>query len=187
MRNSRLVDIVAIISICAAGILYWRSFLAETQPTPSNSQSPISAQVSPAGLGQAPSFELPRVEGAPLVYKAGNGPALITLSAVGCAGCRQRIPIDLQARQEVARYGVPVWNIFVYADANSAKAFQAELNPQADEFLFDRDGSVSVRTYGGSDASCWILIDEYGKIVYRGPSEVAKLQQALKLLSSKPK
>ena len=151
----------------------------------SKSPEPVMPTQSPPGavqnIGQAQPFRLPKIKGGELVYEAGGGPALITLSAVGCAGCRQRVPTDAKAYTMAKKYGVPVWNIFVYANATAGAQFQAELQPAADEFVYDVDGKVSVTTYGGSDSSCWLLIDKTGNLIYRSGPDLAALEEKLKL------
>lgn len=182
-----LVGLVWLIGV--AGFLYFRTHgdepIPQTVPPVTASAPAPDGQIKPEDIkiipGHAASFALPRVQGSPLTFN-GKGPLLITLSAVGCQGCQQRVGIDRQAYEAAHRSKVPVWNIFVYSQAQGAQSFKDQLKPFADEFLYDADGHVSVNTYGGSDSSCWILIDKEGMIAYRGGSDLGALQKKLATL-----
>ena len=125
----------------------------------------------------APAFSLPEVGGGTFTFE--KGPALIVLTAVGCQGCRERVgKVDKAAFDWARSQGIPVWNIFVYAGVEAGAAFKAEMNPSADRFLADADGSVSVGAYKGSDESCWILIGPASDIIWQGGTDLEALQKA---------
>ena len=174
-----IVDLAVVTAmVAAASYIYFRPHADSTPPQ-------IAASATARAPGNAPSFTLPRLEGEPLHFE-GAGPALITLSAVGCVGCQERVPTDRQAYELAHKRRVPIWNVFVYAQGDGARAFKERFQPQADEYLYDTDGAVSVKTYGGSDSTCWILIDGQGNIIYRSGPNLDDLEKKLATLRDKP-
>ncbi len=171
--GNRSLDLVVVICLIACGAFLWHA---------SSSRKPVSEPSTPTpapGARMAPAFSLPVVGGSSFGYEGGKGPALIVLTAVGCQGCRERVgKIDAAAVAWARSQAIPVWNIFVYAGVEAGAAFKAEMNPSADRFLADADGSVSVGAYKGSDESCWILIGPASDIIWQGGTDLEALQKA---------
>lgn len=181
MFGSRLTDLAFILMVIALGVSYFHRDLTQEAPPPPAQTVAAQAPADPklVALGQAvPSFEL-----AGGGYKAGSGPYLLVLTATGCGGCLERVDGDDRKAYEMARgQGLEVWNLLVYHPDSGLEAFVADRSPSADRVSADPRGEFSVRTMGGSDATCWMLIDKRGRLVWRGPAEAEMLEQAFQLL-----
>lgn len=173
-RGNRVFDLLLLIVLIGGGAFYYFQ-----KNAPKSLPAPVTTATANQQSGPAAAFfTLPKLPEGELVFK-GKGPALITLSAIGCDGCMKRVPLDRQAYELAHARGVPVWNILVFADAQSGQAFIDKFKPQADEFLYENPPIVSVNTYGGSDNTCWMVIDKSGSLVYKGAADLKALESKL--------
>lgn len=169
----RLVELVWVILVVGCAMFWWSARRPEPLPAPAPSATE-AATALPVGAA----FELPALEGDRAVHAVGQGPLLMLLTSPGCAGCRDRAPLDKEVHQIAKDHGIPVWSLLVYTDEATARRFVEETSQPADRHLLDADAKVAVSTYGGSDASCWVLLNRKGEIVYRG-NDVKGLWEAL--------
>ena len=72
--------------------------------------------------------------------------------------------------------------MLVYHSQSRAAEFVERNQPTADAVLVDPQSNISVKTLGGSDSTCWLIIDAEGRLGYRGPAELDKLETALQAL-----
>jgi hypothetical protein len=155
MRSNRLPDLLLLVVVCAA-LAWW--YLGRTTP-------PAPAPTS--GLG---AFTLDELSGGPFHFK-GDRPAFITLSAIGCGGCIQRVQTDRNIIQYMRELGVPHYNVLVYADQRSGNEFYTRHAPSADKILIDPTADTSVRQWGGSDDNCWFVLGNNGELLYKGRND----------------
>jgi peroxiredoxin len=180
MKFARL-ELLFVIGVVAVVVSYF-------QQAPSSAPGPEAplAAFTPGllSIGQpVPTFALSDPSGENVVYQAGQGPVMIVLTATGCGGCLERIDgLDREAYNKAKERGIPVWNLLVYQGVEGARAFQEQHQPSADLVLCDQKAEVSVATLGGSDATCWLLIDKQGKLAWRGPANSEGLSRALQAL-----
>lgn len=166
--SRRLVELVLVVLVVGGAMAWWSS----SPEPPAQTVVPITPT---AASSVGPGFELPTLEGGTAIHAAGEGPLLMFLTAPGCGGCRARAPQDKEAYELAKRYGVPVWSLLVYSDEAGARRFVEETSQPAERHLLDSDARIAVATYGGSDASCWVLLNGQGEIVYQGGSDPAAL------------
>jgi hypothetical protein len=183
----RLLELIFVIAVMGVAVAYlYDRPSSPAGETGGKAMTPgamvKSAKPQLLSIGAAvPSFSLDDPSGQSWTYTAGQGPALIVLTATGCAGCLERIDgVDRQAYLLAQTMKVPVWNILVYSGVEGADEFVDKHKPSTDLVLCDPASDVSVRTLGGSDATCWLLIDGQGKLAWRGPAEMDGLEDALK-------
>ena len=192
MNNKRILEILFICFVVSL-IAQWMQDKPPVQKEPEQGKPEVAtrgekpAQPStklPIDVGDVvPDFQLNNARGETVVHKAGTGPLLITLTATGCADCIQRIgKEDATAYEMAAKSGVPVWNMLVYHPDNQAASFVERHNPVADEVVADPTSQTSVRMLGGSDATCWLLLDKEGRLAYRGPVSLDNLERELRAL-----
>lgn len=180
--NFRRNELIFVIAIVAVVVAYFH------QPAPPSTKDPLAPRpdFTPHLISEGdpvPAFPLPDPKGKETIYQAGQGPILVVLTATGCGGCLQRIDnADREAYNKAHALGIPVWNMLVYQGVEGAQAFVDQHQPSADLVLCDPQSSVSVTTLGGSDATCWLLIDKSGKLAWRGPAEPEALTRALENL-----
>lgn len=125
-------------------------------------------------------FTLEEVGGGSQRLAEVQGPVLITLSAVGCPDCQARVEkVDRKSYQVAQQAGVKVWNLLVYADQTQGSNWTTVYSPSADMVLVDPGGKVSVNQLGGSDATCYILLDAEHKKVWQGQADPVELEQRL--------
>ena len=180
--KKRLTEFLFVLAVAALVI----QFTSKEEP---EVKEPARTQtVQPAGrtlsIGESvPDFELTDATGKVVAYKKGDGPLFITLTATGCADCLRRIDAeDVTAYEMAKKSEFDVWNVLVYHPAAGAADFVKKRQPTADAVLADPQAVISVKTLGGSDSTCWLLIDEKGRLVYRGPADLPKLETALQAL-----
>lgn len=168
----RVVELVWVVLVVGCAMFWWSG--QPSVPAPQVPQSELAPE-NPLG----PSFKLP-ILGSDLmaVHSMGQGPRLLVLTAPGCGGCRERAPLDKKVFDLAEGHGIPVWSLLVYSDEAAALAFVRQTGQPADQHLFDQQARVAVGAYGGSDAQCWVLLDERGQIAYRG-SDVQALWEAM--------
>lgn len=163
MRNNRLPDFLILVVLCAA--LAWWYFGRAGAPAPAASPS--------KGLG---AFTLDELSGGPFHYK-GEGPAFITLTAIGCGGCIKRVQTDRSTTDYLHSIGVPHYNVLVYADQRSGNEFVTRFAPSADKILIDPSSGTSVAQWGGSDDNCWFLLGKNGELLYKGRDDDKAIRQ----------
>jgi len=173
------------------GIAFLVSFLYQKEEGPgpaspekppvSQQAPPVSRQKLPISLNSVvPSFSLQDQNGNTVEHKAGTGPRLIVLTATGCKDCLTRIDKqDTTAYEMAKKSGYEVWNLLVYHPQDRTSEFLNRYTPAADVIMADPTSRVSVKMLGGSDTHCWMLIDEAGRLVYRGGTGLSALQKAL--------
>lgn len=187
LMNKRILELLFIGFVISLLAQYWGKEEAgsgQTAPPrvqPSQTQSQARPGTLPIGVNDVvPEFQMSNAQGEIVAHKPGTGPLFISLTATGCGECIQRIDKQDATAYEMARKSnVPVWNMLVYHPQNRAASFVEARNPVADQVLADPTALISVRTLGGSDSTCWMLIDKEGKLAYRGPVDLKKLEQAL--------
>ena len=190
MKKSRLFEFLLVF----LGVAFVVSLLADKQgeETPETlAETPVAVPATPpAGnrplnLGDAvPTFSLLDKDQRQVTFTQGQGPILIVLTATGCRECLERISSeDVEARSIAAGRDVEVWNLLVFQRPEGVSSFVEQRNPPADKVLADPGSEVSVRMLGGSDQTCWLLIDSEGKLAYRGPVDLDALEKALSELS----
>lgn len=192
MRNNRLADFLVLAAV-VAGAAYFTTLNKGPSATPSATPSAVTSSGSQQRASQFPDravpFTLPRVGGdreggSELVYD-GKSAAVITLTAVGCGGCIERIPRDKELNALAHQAGLPIYNVLVYCgDVPSGKAFIEANHPQADAIVIDPGGQVFVNQYLGSDNNCWMVIGSQGEFLYRGPENLAAMKAALAQLGA---
>ena len=174
------IELIFVIAIVSVVVTYFH----QASP-PTKDASPV-VQFTPRLISQGeavPSFVLSDPSGKDVVYQAGQGPILVVLTATGCNGCLARIDgTDREAYNKAKALDISVWNMLVYQGADGAAGFVDQHLPSADLVLCDPKAEVSVSTLGGSDATCWLLIDREGKLAWRGPAEPEALAKALENL-----
>jgi len=186
MRSNRLVDFV-VLGLLISGAAYY--FTAKPEKPTNNPNPAVAATASPAAPNtqfpdKALPFSLPRVDGSTLQYR-GKGPVAITLTAVGCGGCRERIPRDKELLKLTREKGVPLYNVLVFSpDAQAGRQFVDQFQPEADEIVVDPGGQVFVNQYLGSDNNCWMLIGPQGEFIYRGPENMQAMKTGLAQLQA---
>jgi hypothetical protein len=148
-----------------------------SEPEPPSPQRPLH-------IGEkVPGFTLTDHHQQQVIYRPGQGPMFIVLTATGCQECLDRIDKQDSAAHEIAKEsGLEVWNLLVFQSAERAPGFVESYQPSADRILADPSSGVSVKLLGGSDSTCWMLIDEQGRLAYRGPVDQEALQKALSAL-----
>lgn len=192
MNNKRILEILFICFVVSL-LAQWMQDKPPAQEEPEQRKPEVvtrgeqPAQPSaklPIAMGDVvPDFQLNNAQGEAVVHKAGTGPLLVTLTATGCGDCIQRIDKeDATAYEMAAKSGVPVWNMLVYHPDNQAASFVQSHNPVADEVVADPTSQTSVRMLGGSDATCWLLLDKEGRLAYRGPVSLDNLERELRAL-----
>lgn len=177
----RSIELVFVVAIVAVVVSYFQqpSTLKEADPAPRPDFTPALVAEHEA----VPSFPLTGPSGEETIFKAGQGPLLVVLTATGCGGCLERIDAaDREAYTKAHDLDIPVWNLLVYQGVNGAQEFVDRHQPSADVILCDPQASVSVTTLGGSDATCWLLIDKSGKLAWRGPADPEALTRALETI-----
>lgn len=181
MRSNRLVDIIVLGLLISSAAYYFSSRPNQpaNNPVPVTAAPASTATANPKFPDKALPFSLPRVDGSLLQYQ-GKGPVAITLTAVGCGGCRERIPRDKELLKMTREKGVPLYNVLVFApDAPSGRQFVEQFQPEADEIVVDPGGQVFVNQYLGSDNNCWMLIGPQGEFLYRGPENMQAMKAGL--------
>lgn len=179
MRGNRLSDVIILVAMIALGATY---SAYQGKQAPVATPVPAVAPASSAFPDRAVPFQLETTDGRSESF-TGEGPAIITLTAVGCDGCRKRVSLDAQLWDTARRMKVPVWNILVYANPQAGQSFVAEYSPQADHIVLDPQGKVAVNQYGGSDANCWMFIGADGRFLYRGKEDLNAMKAALETLA----
>lgn len=159
---------------------------------PEKPPAAMSAQVAktapdvslPVGIGEVvPDFTLTDAFGDRITHRQADGPLFITLTATGCGDCLKRIAAEDSRAFELAQQaGVPVWNLLVYHPNERAPDFVSQYQPRADRVLADPTAQASVSLLGGSDSTCWLLLDKEGKLVYRAGVDPEALAKVLKTL-----
>lgn len=184
--KQRFFELVLLIVVIGLVVGYQRSPEEPRQATESpellsEATPSVAPVVSTLQIGEpVPYFRLAGPAGKRVNYEPGHGPLLVVLTATGCSECLDRIHRQDREAYELAKSsGLEVWNLLVYHPAAGATEFVKRNHPTADHVLADPGAEVSVRTLGGSDATCWILIDREGRLAYRGPSELTSLQRAV--------
>lgn len=179
MRGNRLSDLLMLAAMIGLGAAY-SAYQRQPQATPS--PRPATQVTSTATFPErAVPFQLSTPDGQQQSF-SGQGPAIITLTAIGCDGCRKRVPLDSQLWELASKRQVPVWNLLVYATPPAGANFVAEFAPRADHIVVDPQGQVSVNQYGGSDANCWMMIGADGRFLYRGKEDLEAMKRALDTL-----
>lgn len=164
-RRGPSFEVVSLIVVLCVGALFGVWYTHRQKPYTEPPQFPA---VSPA-TRSAGAFTLNDLEGHPVSYRADGKPLFVILTAVGCGECRARIPLDGEAVAAAHARGLRVWNILVYSGWDAGRGFRDQFHPAEDLILCDPSGSVAVNQLGGSDASCWIMIDGQGAIRWQGP------------------
>lgn len=137
-----------------------------------------SSSGKPAGPGL--NFTLQEVSGASRSLSEVSGPVFIYLTATGCADCLARVHrVDRESVDLAKKNGLTVWNLLVYADNTAGAAFVADYAPSADAIFSDPGGSIGVNLLGGSDATCYLLLDENHNKVWQGGASPQELAQAI--------
>lgn len=182
MKKSRLFEFLLVF----LGVAFVVSLLADKQgekvpETPANTP----ATNRPLDIGDAvPTFSLQDKDRQQVTYTQGQGPILVVLTATGCRECLERISSeDVEARLLANSQKVEVWNLLVFQRPEGVAGFVEQRNPSADKVLADPSSEISVRMLGGSDQTCWLLIDGEGKLAYRGPVDLDALETAMSKLS----
>lgn len=178
-----LFFVVALISII---ILFQQDEEKPAEPITTATPTVVSSPVRTLSVGEVvPSFSLLDSEGEIVLHEQGQGPLFITLTARGCKGCMERVDsADVAAYEMAKKSEVTVWNMLVYhPDAGTAE-FVRQFQPSADSIMADPKSDISVKMLGGSDSTCWLLLDDEGKLAYRGPVDLERLQDALGRLKS---
>ncbi len=179
MRGNRLSDLLILASMIGLGAAF---SAYQRQPESSSTPRPTAQASSAVGFPErAVPFQLSTLNGQQESF-SGNGPAIFTLTAIGCDGCRKRVPLDGQLWEMANKAKVPVWNLLVYATPPAGANFVAEFAPRADHIVVDPQGQVSVNQYGGSDANCWMMIGADGRFLYRGKEDLDAMKRALDTL-----
>lgn len=177
MRSNRFTDFLVLGLIVAGGAFY-----ASRRENPAATPTPVPSAPVRAVNGfpdKAIPFRLARPDGSEFAYQ-GQGPVVITLTAVTCGGCQQRIPLDKELLALAREHKVPLYNVLVYAaDPAYGQSFVAQFQPAADEILIDPGGLVFVNQYRGSDSNCWMLIGPKGEFLYRGPENMQAMRTGL--------
>jgi hypothetical protein len=185
--QKRIVEVCFILAVVA--FLYHYETRDARANSPSVTPSPVAIAEfqppqAPLRIGdRVPSFELMDKDGSAVAYTSGSGPLLVVLTATGCGECLQRIDKEDAVAKEIAeRAGAGVWNLLVYQNPSGVDEFVERYDPTADVILADPTAGVSVKLLGGSDSTCWLLIDGEGRLAYRGPVDEAALQKAMAAL-----
>ena len=198
MKKSRLFEFLLVF----LGVAFVVSLLADKQGeenpgTPAKTPIAVSATAPaavttaapvanrPLNIGDTvPEFSLSTKGFEQVVHREGDGPLLIVLTATGCRECLERISQqDVEAYKLASKRGVRVWNLLVFHGPGGVTHFMEQYQPAADQVLADASSEVSVRMLGGSDQTCWLLIDSEGRLAYRGPVDLDALEKALSELS----
>lgn len=175
--GSRFKDFFLLLALVATGA-YW---LRPQPNAPQTTPTPGAAATERASTfpDLAPPFELHSNLGPPRQFD-GKGPLIITLTAVQCGGCLERIPRDKQLYELAKKAKIPYYNALVYvADDAAGAKFVKDHHPEADDILNDPGGQVFVNQYLGSDNNCWMVIGPKGEFRYRGPENMEAMQQAI--------
>lgn len=178
--GNRIKDFVILLAVVAMGAYWLKPDLSPPKTTP----TPVAAATQGANTfpDLAPPFELHSNLGPPRKFE-GKGPLVITLTAVGCGGCIERIPRDQELYQLAKKARIPYYNVLVYvADDASGAQFVQEHQPAADDVLNDPGGKVFVNQYKGSDNNCWMVIGPQGEFRYRGPENMEAMRKAISSL-----
>ena len=190
----RLLELMFVLAVIGVVAAYFHQKPSAPVHAPMNEPGPISRSTTAPSpptnapkalaLGEAvPSFSLSDPSNQSWTYTAGQGPILLVLTATGCSGCLERIDnVDREAYQLAKSKKVPVWNMLVFQDVNGASEFVEQRKPSQDLVLCDPTSDVSVKTLGGSDDTCWLLIDRQGRLAWRGPAEMEGLRAGLRSL-----
>lgn len=174
-RNNRLFELVLVVGVIACGAYLFFSPTSPSGPSP----TPLVADTAvPYFPERALAFDLNDIDGSRVHYD-GRTPVLFNLTAVGCQGCRERVPRDKQLVPLAQAKGIEVYNILVYADQNAGATFVNEFSPLASKILVDPGGKVFVGQYRGSDENCWMLVGKDGQFLYRGKEDLPALKAAL--------
>lgn len=173
VRNSRLSDLLMLLFVVSVGAYGFHTW--QQRSSPRSAPTPLAAS-PPAFQPQPRGFTLDRVGGGTFRYD-GTSPCFVTLTAIGCQECRERVESDRPTVQFMRELGIPVCNILVYSDKDAGQAFVEQYHPGADLILVDPDASVSVRQWGGSDETCWFLLGEGGRLLYAGPARAEDVQR----------
>lgn len=188
----RLTELLFVMSVIAVVVHFQLKKESDSSPPPAPAATTAAAAPASAANGtvsigqQVPEFTLADADGGQTTHKAGEGPLLIVLTATGCGECLQRIQgADLKAYEMAQQANVPVWNLLVFHPNDRAAEFKEQHEPHAERVLADPTSDISVRMLGGSDATCWILLDREGKLAYRASTDPSALEKALQNLSSR--
>lgn len=189
MRKSRLFEFLLVFLAVAFVV----SLMAEKQEPPEGATEPPKTVADsdrppgnrPLNIGdKVPNFSLTDQDQKTVTYNEGQGPLLIVLTATGCGECLERISKeDVEAYNLAQARDLQVWNLLVFQNPGGVSSFVDQKSPSADEVLADPSSEISVRTLGGSDQTCWLLIDGEGRLAYRGPVDLTALGKALDSLS----
>jgi AhpC/TSA family protein len=185
MRKNRIFEF-ALVMLVIAFVASWQGKEA-SEPVVEPTTAEIAVQQGgvppdrPLRIGDpVPEFTLTNHQQEQVTYSTGQGPIFIVLTATGCGECLERIGKEDSKAYELAKSsGLEVWNLLVYQSADGATRFVETHQPSADQILADSSSNVSVKTLGGSDSTCWILIDGKGRLAYRGPVDHDALQKAM--------
>ena len=94
--------------------------------------------------------------------------------------CVVAVAMGLFFQYDAARKaGVPTTNMLVYTGESAGQSFLKNHAPAADLILCDPSADISVRMLGGSDATCWLVIDGQGKLAWRGSADPARISELL--------
>lgn len=175
MGRSRLPELMVLVCVVAVAMAFFLK-QEEQPPTPGANQRLTTATIA---LGQVvPAFTLQHPDGSSFTFE--RGPLLVVLTATPCAECLERVEqADLKLYQAASEAGLPSANLLVYAGESAGKSFLNDHAPAADLVLCDPSADISVQMLGGSDATCWLLIDRQGKLAWRGPADPNRIGELL--------
>ncbi len=166
MRRSHYDFLFVLAAVALAGWLY---HVYSAAPAPAT--APVAGAVD---------FTLSAVGGGPKHLADVKGPVFVFLSAVGCPDCQERTrQTDRDAMALAKQRGLTTWNLLVYADQPSGANFVSQFAPSADAVLVDEGGQIGVNLLGGSDATCYILLDQDHRKVWQGPADPKALEEAV--------
>lgn len=166
MRRSHYDFLFVLAAVALAGWLY---HVYSAAPAPAT--APVAGAVD---------FTLSEVSGGPKHLADVKGPVFVFLSAVGCPDCQERTKkTDRDAMFMAKQRGLATWNLLVYADQPSGANFVSQFEPSADAVLVDEGGKIGVNLLGGSDATCYILLDQDHRKVWQGPADPKALFEAI--------
>lgn len=185
--NKRIIEILFVLTLVSFTVQYFHQkkehkTVVESPPTQQVQSAPRPPKVISIG-DSVPNFMLTNSHGELVQYNQGDGSLFISLTATGCGDCLRRIEAeDVTAFEMAKKSQLQVWNMLVYHPNSAAADFVNRHHPSADQVLADPQSEISVKTLGGSDSTCWLLIDGKGRLAYRGPADPAKLEIALQKL-----
>ncbi|MGE0495161.1 MAG: TlpA family protein disulfide reductase [Vulcanimicrobiota bacterium] len=179
MGRSRLPELMLLLCVVAVAMGF---FLKQDEAGPPVPAVSPRLSTAPVEIGQpVPAFTLKHPDGSSFTFE--QGPLLVVLTATPCGECLQRIDqADLRLYQAAREAGLPSANLLVYAGESVGQSFLDEHSPAADMVLCDPSADISVQMLGGSDATCWLLIDRQGKLAWRGPADGNRIGELLAAL-----